>query len=207
MKIERFSTGGTAYPNEDSMVVIQLSPGKVLAILADGMGGLSFGRMAADLSVNAIASFVCDHMGKLPVRELLVKSLKYADTVIAGKSMELRSKMGAAVAIAYITGNAIHCTWLGNVRIYLNANKSITQLTTDHVLDVGYGRQMLTRCLKGDGIRPDVPYLCRKVESGSILCLCSDGFYKQTESNKMMHHSIRFNEEYEDDASLIRIDL
>ena len=140
-------------------------------------------------------------------KKLLGKALEYADETICQKSMETHSKMGAAVAIAFIVGNNIHYTWLGNVRIYLFNHDKAEQLTTDHILDAGYGKYLLTRCIKGAGLRTDIPYQCREVNTGNVLLLCTDGFYKQTEVNQMSDTTSLVNKEYEDDASFIKIVL
>lgn len=181
MKIDSFSIKGIHYSNEDSLSVLQIADNKVIAVLADGMGGLTFGKVAADLIVNSITNFVCEHEGKLAVQNLLNQALEYADEMVSQKSLVTHSKMGAAVAVAFIDGSNIHYTWQGNVRIYLLGHGKVAQLTSDHTLDVGYGKQLLTRCIKGAGIRPDVPYQCEKANTGSVLLLCTDGLYKQIE--------------------------
>ena len=115
MKINNFSIEGIHYSNEDSLSVHQLTPNKAVAVLADGMGGLTFGKEAADLIVSTITTFICEHVERLPIQKLLGKALEYADKTICLKSMETHSKMGAAVAIAFIDDNNIHYTWQGNV--------------------------------------------------------------------------------------------
>lgn len=173
----------------------------------DGMGGLTFGKEAADLIVSTITAFICEHIERLPVQELLGKALEYANEVICLKSMKTHSKMGAAVAIAFIDGNNIHYTWQGNVRIYLFDHDKVEQLTTDHILDAGYGKYLLTRCIKGAGIRIDMPYQCREVNAGNVLLLCTDGLYKQIEVGQMSNTLPLINKEYEDDATFIKIVL
>ena len=207
MKIDSFSIEGIHYSNEDSLSVHQLTPNKAVAVLADGMGGLTFGKEAADLIISTITAFICEHVERLPIQELLGKALEYADETICQKSMGTHSKMGAAVAIAFIDDNNIHYTWQGNVRIYLFNHDKAEQLTTDHILDAGYGKYLLTRCIKGAGLRTDIPYQCREVNAGNVLLLCTDGFYKQTEVNQMSDTISLVNKEYEDDASFIKIVL
>ena len=207
MKIDGFSIKGIHYSNEDSLSVLQIADNKAIAVLADGMGGLTFGKVAADLIVNSITDFVCEHEGKLAVQDLLNQALEYADEMVSQKSLVTHSKMGAAVAIAFIDGSNIHYTWQGNVRIYLFGHGKVAQLTLDHTLDVGYGKQRLTRCIKGAGIRPDVPYQCEKANTGSVLLLCTDGLYKQIEVCQVFDKALPIDGKYEDDASLIKIEL
>ena len=48
MKISSFSKEGKFYPNEDSLSICQLESDKAIVALADGMGGITFGKEAAD---------------------------------------------------------------------------------------------------------------------------------------------------------------
>lgn len=207
MKIESFSKEGKHYPNEDSLCVRQLSPNQVVAVLADGMGGLNFGKEAADLIVHAVSEFICENLGRDSIQELIGKALEYADGIIAQRSKEMHSKMGAAVALVFVDGNTAHFTWLGNVRIYFSEQTEAKLLTTDHSLDAGYGKQLLTRCIKGKGVRPDWPYQELSVKAGSKLILCTDGLYKQLDLERLFTTELPILEVFEDDASMIRIEI
>ena len=207
MNIDSFSIEGKYYSNEDSLSFKTFANDTAIVVLADGMGGLSFGKEASDLVVNTITEFVSDNVDNLPAKEMLFKSLEYADVAIAQKSIEYHSKMGAAIALAFITGNQVHYTWLGNVRIYLVKPNYIEQLTTDHVLDVGYGKFLLTRCIKGGGLREELPYHNIKANAGDTLVLCTDGLYKQINNSQLIEINSNIEEQFEDDASMIRIDF
>lgn len=208
MKISSFSKEGKYYSNEDSLSVCQLEKDKAIVALADGMGGLTFGKEAADLIVNTLSSFIREHIDRTPISELLHEALKYADGAIARKAIECHSKMGAAIALAFIDDNMIHYTWLGNVRIYLSGLNKFELLTNDHLLDTGYGKQLLTRCIKGCGLRDDVPYNCIEIKTGETLILSTDGFYKQHIGTELLLNKDSYLlTDYEDDASMIRIDF
>lgn len=208
MKISSFSKEGKFYPSEDSLSICQLESDKAIVALADGMGGLTFGKEAADLIVTTLSSFVREHINRQPVSALLHEALKYADDTIARKAIECHSKMGAAVALAFIDVNQIHYTWLGNVRVYSSDLNGLELLTTDHLLDAGYGKQLLTRCIKGCGLRDEVPYNCIEVKSGYTLILSTDGFYKQhIGMDLLLDKDSCLRTDYEDDASMIRIDF
>ena len=49
MKVETFSIGSRDYDNEDRLVVQNMGVFGISAVLADGMGGLSLGDVAADV--------------------------------------------------------------------------------------------------------------------------------------------------------------
>ena len=171
------------------------------------MGGMYFGKETSYLVVNTITKFVSDNADNLSAKEMLFQSLEYADAAITQKSIEYHSKMGTAVAIAFINGNQVHYTWLGNVRIYLSTSNRMERLTTDHVLDAGYGKFLLTRCIKGGGLREEFPYQSIEVNAGDTLILCTDGLYKQMNDNQLAKTKSKIEEQFEDDASMIRIDF
>ena len=81
------------------------------------------------------------------------------------------------------------------------------RLTTDHVLDAGYGKFLLTRCIKGGGLREELPYQSIEVNAGDTLILCTDGLYKQMNDNQLAKTKSKIEEQFEDDASMIRIDF
>lgn len=205
MKINSFSVGSRYYANEDSLIVKQLNEKRAIAVLGDGMGGLSLGKEASELIVNAIADFIYDNHESCTAEALLCGALSYADEINTKRSIETHSKMGAAVAVAYIDGEYVHFTWLGNVRIYLANSEGFNQLSTDHTLDVGYDKTLLTRCIKGGGLREDIPYKSCSIEVGSTILLCTDGLYKNIDINQLLEVSTI--EASEDDASMIKISL
>lgn len=85
--------------------------------------------------------------------------------------------MGAAVTALIISETSCEVAWQGNVRLYLYRDNQLLQLTTDHIMNIGYGQKMLTRCLKGGGLRDDVPTKNIPLQTDDILFLCTDGFY------------------------------
>ena len=203
MIINSFSVGSKIYSNEDSLVVKCLDDKRAIAVLADGIGGFSLGKEASELIANAIVDFIYVNHEYFSAEELLNQALFHADTLNAKRSIETHCKMGAAVAVAYIDGESVHFTWLGNARIYLSGTEGIIQLTTDHVLDAGYGKTLLIRCIKGDGLREDIPYKSWAIELGYTLILCTDGLYKQNDINHLLE--IYTIDASEDDASMIKI--
>ena len=172
MTTELFTKGYDSQ-NEDSCKVIELE-GHTLVIMADGMGGLSLGAEAAECVCEGIAEYVSKN---LDTDILWQEAFKYADNKLHELSLANHSNMGAAVTALIITETSCEVAWQGNVRLYLYRDNQLQQLTTDHVMDIGYGQKMLTRCLKGGGLRDDVPTKNIPLQTDDILFLCTDGFY------------------------------
>ena len=172
MTTELFTKGYDSQ-NEDYCKVVELE-GRTLVIMADGMGGLSLGAEAAECVCGGIAEYVSKN---LEADNLWQEAFKYADKKLHELSLANHSNMGAAVTALIITETSCEVAWQGNVRLYLYRDNQLQQLTTDHVMDIGYGQKMLTRCLKGGGLRDDVPTKNIPLQTDDILFLCTDGFY------------------------------
>ena len=172
MTTELFTKGYDSQ-NADSCKVVELE-GRTLVIMADGMGGLSLGAEAAECVCEGIAEYVSKN---LEADNLWQEAFKYADKKLHELSLANHSNMGAAVTALIITETSCEVAWQGNVRLYLYRDNQLQQLTTDHVMDIGYGQKMLTRCLKGGGLRDDVPTKNIQLQTDDILFLCTDGFY------------------------------
>lgn len=172
MTTELFTKGYDSQ-NEDYCKVVELE-GRTLVIMADGMGGLSLGVEAAECVCEGIAEYVSKN---LDTDILWQEAFKYADNKLHELSLANHSNMGAAVTALIITATSCEVAWQGNVRLYLYRDNQLLQLTTDHIMNIGYGQKMLTRCLKGGGLRDDVPTKNIPLQTDDILFLCTDGFY------------------------------
>ena len=172
MTTELFTKGYDSQ-NEDYCKVVELE-GRTLVIIADGMGGLSLGVEAAECVCEGIAEYVSKN---LDTDILWQEAFKYADNKLHELRLANHSNMGAAVTALIITETSCEVAWQGNVRLYLYRDNQLLQLTTDHIMNIGYGQKMLTRCLKGGGLRDDVPTKNIPLQTDDILFLCTDGFY------------------------------
>ena len=172
MTTELFTKGYDSQ-NEDYCKVVELE-GRTLVIMADGMGGLSLGAEAAECVCEGIAEYVSKN---LDTDILWQEAFKYADNKLHELSLANHSNMGAAVTALIITATSCEVAWQGNVRLYLYRDNQLLQLTTDHIMNIGYRQKMLTRCLKGGGLRDDVPTKNIPLQTDDILFLCTDGFY------------------------------
>lgn len=172
MTTELFTKGYDSQ-NEDYCKVVELE-GRTLVIMADGMGGLSLGAEAAECICEGIAEYVSKN---LEAYNLWQEAFKYADKKLHELSLANHSNMGAAVTALIISETSCEVAWQGNVRLYLYRDNQLLQLTTDHIMNIGYGQKMLTRCLKGGGLRDDVPTKNIPLQTDDILFLCTDGFY------------------------------
>ena len=199
MKFNTFSIAGNGKANEDYILCRDLPEEYSLAILADGMGGLSYGYEAAKIVSHTIADFVKHNMHEYEPQELLRKAFDMADESIRQKCYDLRCKMGAAICVGLIGKDSIHYAWQGNVRLYKRTNDTLQLLTTDHIA-VGKNAPLLTRCINGKGFREPIPVECVSINDGDTIFLCSDGYYQNT-----CNLQSQLPCDLDDDASMIEI--
>jgi len=210
VNVKSFSIGSKNYPNEDRLIVQELGTNGIVVVLADGMGGLSLGDTAAEVAAESVADYLMKNYKGCDEQEILYNALACADQEVGRISIEKKSNMGAALAVAIITEHELYCTWQGNVRIYLRHEGKTKQLSTDHLANIGYGRTALTRCIKGAGLRDDIPFLCFKLSEEDTVYLCTDGLYKVAKNDLGILSAdeiARKLNEPEDDASLIEVSL
>ena len=203
MTTELFTKGYDSQ-NEDYCKVVELE-GRTLVIIADGMGGLSLGAEAAECVCEGIAEYVSKN---LEADNLWQEAFKYADKKLHELSLANHSNMGAAVTALIITAISCEVAWQGNVRLYLYRDNQLLQLTTDHIMNIGYGQKMLTRCLKGGGLRDDVPTKNIPLQTDDILFLCTDGFYNIHEQDLSSgNKSVPKEDIMNDDATCLTIKI
>jgi protein phosphatase len=187
--------------NEDSLFV---NAEQNLFVVADGMGGHAAGEVASRLAVDAINEFICltgdDEEITWPFGldetisydgNRLKTAIRYANRKVLEATKEKNEYEGMATTVAavLVDGDSANLGHVGDSRIYLMRNGTISQLTTDHswVNEQIVGgmispdqarshplRNVVTRALGGkNDLQVDMKV--HKIEPGDMLLLCSDG--------------------------------
>lgn len=73
--IKYYNQKGSGDINQDFFLCNQLQDGTCIAILADGMGGLQYGEIAADIVAQSIYETLTGH-SSVDITELFVKAFK-----------------------------------------------------------------------------------------------------------------------------------
>lgn len=210
MKARHLAISNRYSESEDYLTICVINDVTAIAVVADGMGGLSFGSIAATIAVESIVEYLKENINEVDSQQTLIEAFGYADKKIREKSIQLKSEMGTAVAAVLIIGKHAYVCNQGNVRVYLNTRTGNVQLTDDHVKEIGYGHRRLTRCLKGAGLRDDINITEHHLMAGSIISVCSDGFYKTVleDWTKLSDEQIStILESPEDDCTLVEISI
>lgn len=103
MIVESFSIGSKHYINEDRLVIRDMGSRGIIALLADGMGGLSLGDKAAEVVTQSASDFIVTNYLGQDECSILHDALGYADKCLRAVSIANKSNMGAAVAIAIVS--------------------------------------------------------------------------------------------------------
>ncbi len=173
--------------------------GGVLAVLADGMGGIGAGGLASEAAVRA---FLGGYLGKRtrePILEALTRSLEVANRSVCalGQTVDWAGTTLVAIVMA---GGHLYWVSVGDSRAYLIRDEELAQLTVDHNhgtdldLAVAKGRltseqsaadpqrESLTSHLgQAELVTVDLSYRPLRLAPGDIVLLASDGFYHNIE--------------------------
>jgi PPM family protein phosphatase len=179
-------TGLVRENNEDSIAHTDR-----LALVADGMGGLPGGEIAAEAAVGIIqAAFTGRSLDEL---EAAIRAANWTIWDRAGASSELAGMGTTICATGLLEDGRLAVANVGDSRAYLWHDGELRQLTQDHSVTADlvlrgelaehearthphYG--ILTRAL---GVAPDVEIdsRCYDVVPGDRVVLCSDGLFNE----------------------------
>lgn len=208
--MKTFDIKTSSYPgrdkaNEDYILCSNVSENCFVAILADGMGGLSYGAEAARIVSESILATILDKIQEHSPKEVLRLAFETADFAIHEKCRELKCKMGAAATVALIVEDSLYYAWQGNVRLYKVVAGKLSLMTTDHVMNETEGT-FLTQCVNGKGYRENIPIMQENLEQLDKVYICSDGYYELMDLNEIIN--LGFTDVFtEDDASAIVIEF
>jgi serine/threonine protein phosphatase PrpC len=102
-------------------------------VVADGMGGYSFGEIASQVISESIVEFVRMNISNFSPTELLKESIIYANDCLMLKRLSLGAKsIGAVVSVLLTIENEAYFTWLGDSRLYLYRDGIEVYRTQDH---------------------------------------------------------------------------
>lgn len=96
IEFKTISYSGKDKTNEDYILCHKLSNNTLIAILADGMGGLSYGTEAAKIVSESVLITILNKIQGCFPEDVLRMAFDAADIAISKKCRELKCKMGGA---------------------------------------------------------------------------------------------------------------
>lgn len=213
-------TGRRRDINQDYMFTSETAVGKLpnLFIVADGMGGHKAGEYASKTAVETIVEYIEENDSGL-----LVASMKKAigeanKRVLKEAIVDIEKEgMGTTIVAATIKGDKLIVANVGDSRLYIVNESSITQLTTDHSLVEEMVRSgkldrrdarnhpdknKITRAV---GVFPkvEVDFFEAKIERGDTILLCTDGLTNMVEDEEIKRIILGQRDIVEKTATLI----
>jgi protein phosphatase len=177
--------------NEDAALSRQLDDGRVLLVVADGVGGAAAGEVASAMAVAAIERVMASTADSDPVAAL-AEALTVANRAIFERALAEPAMRGMATTgvVAIIDGARAWVTHTGDSRAYLFDGRRLVALTADHrmVADMVRAgqiseaqarahpyRNVITRALGMErALEIDAPVEL-ELAAGNVLLLCTDG--------------------------------
>lgn len=193
------ASGYTAFVNGGAPDgVTAVGDGGVVMVVADGMGGMNAGEVASAIAIDVAAkafdaapgTYAKDAAARGRMLEDIICRADAAVKADASHDIE-HSGMGSTMIMAWLVGNELTVTWIGDSRAYMyRPGTGILPLSRDHsyvqelanrgvlTYEETFGHpqgNIVTRSL-GDPSRAACPETAQfTVGDGDIIMLCSDG--------------------------------
>lgn len=156
-------------------------------VIADGVSSAEAGKEASEY---AVAHFIEEYF-RTPdtwsVKQAGQKTLTTINLNLFKRSHEFRLQdKGYLCTFSGIVlkSRTAHFFHAGDSRIFLLRNGELTQLTRDHAVNIGGGKNILSRAVGMDNIL-QVDYGKSSIEEGDILLLTTDGVHDFLPSDKL----------------------
>lgn len=188
--------------NEDNFTV-DAGPTRGIFVVADGMGGHAAGEVASEMAVRIVQRELA------PVRDLdgedvvqmVATALKRANRAIHDRTLTETDKqgMGTTVSALLLAGSRYLIGQVGDSRVYLLRDGSLTQLTKDHSyvqeqVDAGFltpeqaryhpYSNVITRCVgAGHDVEPDI--YRGEARAGDLFLVASDGLTGMVDDRRL----------------------
>lgn len=119
----------------------------VLAVLADGMGGLAMGKEASECAVKATLSLHETTQIETPPVDILQNAVELANINVLAMARDagVEGEAGSTLVAVIVKDDRIYWTSVGDSRIYLYRSGELVQLTTDQ----NYAAELLQRVADG----------------------------------------------------------
>ncbi len=175
-------------------------------IIADGMGGRSFGEQASREAVDAVEETLAEMLdtareGEVVVGDVLASALRKANSRVyeLARADDDRKGMGTTCVVAVVEGDRLYVAHAGDSRAYLLQGGALRQLTSDHsyvaeqvragaISEEGARRSRFRNIItRAVGIEPAIEAEVSEVEvrPGDMLLLCTDGLSNMVDEESL----------------------
>jgi PPM family protein phosphatase len=178
----------------------------VLALVADGMGGLAHGGAAGALAVKAFLERYQEKRADESIARALGAALDRANLAVVELAREAgeMGNVGATLTAAVVHGGRLHWVSVGDSRVYLYRHRRLAQVTHDHVYGAELDAKVVAGELSAEAAQNDrdrealtshlgKPSLGRvdrserplPLRDGDRILLCTDGLYRALSTDEI----------------------
>ena len=187
--------------------------GRAIAVLCDGMGGMSSGGMASELCSSIVFESFHNKIDSLLIPDFYRNVISESDNAVRNMTDENGSPVkgsGTTMVSVVIDGNKLYWASVGDSRIYILRNDELLCITTDHnylmllnervkrgeitkeEAESDTKKELLISYIGIGGVRyVDMNSQGLNLLNGDYVILCSDGLYRSVseEEIKQIVHS------------------
>lgn len=181
--------------------------GQGIAVLCDGMGGLSGGERASKLCSETVFNSYHKKSAEMSIAQFYSDCISRADEAVAALKNDAGALLNAGTTMVsvVIEDGKLHWASVGDSRIYIQRGKELVCITRDHNLllllnekvkrgeitqedaDSNPKKEALISYIGVNGVR----YVDRnsrpmELENGDHIILCSDGLYRTVTEEEMV---------------------
>jgi len=191
-----YSDKGGRQENEDSGGIYVYSD-RIIAIVADGLGGQGDGSVASATALQELAK--CGLQGSLPCQKEVGDAFHRANQAILTKQQN-RFHMKTTAVYLCIQGSYAIWAHMGDSRLYHFYKGEMCHVTCDHSVpqlavllgEIARGdiprhpqRSHLTKALGCEGIRPEIHEPVLLEPGRHVFLLCTDGFWEYLDEEEL----------------------
>lgn len=180
--------------NEDSLVIMDVMSGRdhiLLAVVADGIGGLDGGGYAASIVTERLKRSFEEYLRRtddITLKSLagLFRRVLYSCHLYLGEyGSQHAMRLGTTVSILCLIGRRGIAIQVGDSHLYLIGDR-IRKIGRDHTDSNGH----LNRCI-GSGTYHRIPIIKLRLNKYDTALLCTDGFYRRgyTQMDSLFRHT------------------
>lgn len=171
--------------NEDSLCIRQITRNGrsyLLAVVCDGIGGLSQGENASSYVVNSMIGTFQKMVGKntdlsfRKVCNLFCRQIYRCHKVLINYGKTQQMELGTTISMLVITGNRGYLFHIGDSAFFSGKNR-LKKRTVCHQSQSG---ALIQAVGKGRNCRPQISTF--RMRKNNIYLLASDGFYRKYEA-------------------------
>ena len=192
IEYQQFSEIGKRKSNQDKISAFQIDVESSLFLVADGMGGYSYGDLAAELIIQTINEQISHQLNKAIDEVLIASAVSTANERIRNLIIEKGAESGATLGGILIHGSTTFVFWVGDVKLMVFRNNKVHLSSISHTLENELRnnnnlreefinssvRHIVTRSICGkDKVHyPEIKQM--ELAYGDKVLLASDGFYE-----------------------------